>query len=103
LEWAESRAKLIVELTKALEQARIAADQARIVEAEQKKKEEAERPRRERAAAAERARIAEEHRRIRAACSMIYKSTANRKISDLTVGEDQQVKACQAVGLYPPR
>jgi predicted P-loop ATPase len=48
------------------------------------------------------AKDAEERRRIRAGCGAIYRSTADRKVSDLTVKEEQQVRACQALGLYPP-
>jgi hypothetical protein len=46
---------------------------------------------------------AEERRKIRAACAAIYKSTADMKIKDLTVKEEQQVRACQALGLYRPQ
>ena len=51
----------------------------------------------------EAARAAEEARRVRAACRTIYQSTVDKKIRDLTVGEDQQVRACQGLGLYLPR
>jgi len=33
---------------------------------------------------------------------MIYESTIDKKVRDLTVREEQQVKACQAFALYPP-
>jgi hypothetical protein len=46
---------------------------------------------------------AEERRKIRAACAAIYKNTAGMKIKDLTVKDEQQVRACQALGLYPPQ
>lgn len=42
-------------------------------------------------------------RNIRAACSAIYKNTADKKIRDLTVKEEQQVRNCQTLGLYPPQ
>ena len=42
-------------------------------------------------------------RNIRAACSAVYKSTADKKIRDLTVKEEQRVRNCQALGLYPPQ
>lgn len=58
---------------------------------------------RRRVEAEEQARDAEEGRKVRAACTAIYKSTADKRMGDLTVKEDQQVKACQALGLYPPR
>ena len=48
------------------------------------------------------AKAAEERRRVRAACVIIYQTTANKKLSDLTVKEEQQVRACQALGLYEP-
>lgn len=47
------------------------------------------------------ARAAEERRKIRAACTVIYKNTIDKKVKDLTVREEQQVQACQALGLYP--
>jgi len=49
------------------------------------------------------AQAAEERTRVRAACSLIYKSTADKKVGDLTVKEEQQVRFCQSLGLYPPR
>ena len=41
--------------------------------------------------------------RIRAACGEIYKNTADKKLSDLTVREEQQVRLCQALTLYTPQ
>ena len=52
--------------------------------------------------AAEAARAANERRRIREACAAIYRATSNMKVSDLTVKQEQQVRACQALDLYPP-
>jgi hypothetical protein len=46
---------------------------------------------------------AEERQKVRAACALIYKNTANKKVGDLTVKEQQQVRECQALDLYPPR
>ena len=46
---------------------------------------------------------AAERERTRAICASLYSATANKKLSDLTVKEDQQVRACQFLGLYPPR
>jgi hypothetical protein len=43
---------------------------------------------------------AAEKARIRAACATIYRNTADMKVKDLTVKEEQQVRACQALGLY---
>jgi hypothetical protein len=53
--------------------------------------------------AEEDANVAEEQRQVRAACALIYKDTADKKIGDLTVKEEQQVRTCQALDLYPPR
>jgi hypothetical protein len=49
------------------------------------------------------ARDAEERRKVLTACRLIYQTTADKKIRDLTVKEEQQVRACQALGLFPPR
>lgn len=49
------------------------------------------------------ARAAEERRNVRAACTAIYRNTVDKKVTDLTVREEQQVRACQASGLYPPQ
>ena len=46
---------------------------------------------------------AEERRVLRANCTVIYQSTIDKKVKDLTVREEQQVRACQVLGLYPPR
>jgi hypothetical protein len=53
--------------------------------------------------AEEQNKAAAERSRIRAACSAIYDATANKKVSDLTVKESQEVQACTALSLYPPR
>ena len=47
--------------------------------------------------------INDTERDIRAACGVIYQNTADKKISDLTVKEEQQVRRCQGLGLYPPQ
>src|ERR1035441_168380 len=49
------------------------------------------------------AKAAEEKRRLRANCMVIYQNTIDRKVEDLTVREEEQVRACQVLGLYPPR
>jgi len=76
----------------------------------QRKEDAAEAARRKRLAAEQRrkqaeedAKAAEDRRRIRAACGVIYQRTADKKVSDLTVKEEQQVRACQGLGLYPPQ
>ena len=71
--------------------------------AEQKKKQTEADARYAKIKAEEDAKAAEERRKIRAACSAIYQNTADTKISNLTVKEEQQVRACQALGLYPPQ
>src|SRR5262249_61055879 len=45
---------------------------------------------------------AAEKRRISTTCGILYRATANKRIADLTVREEQQVRACQALGLCPP-
>lgn len=60
----------------------------------------AEQKRRAELAKQEQERKAAEYTRIKNACTSLYRNTANKKISDLTVAEDQQVRACQALGLY---
>ena len=53
--------------------------------------------------AEEDAKAAEKRRKVRAACTVIYQYTVDKKVNDLTVREEQQVRACQALGLYPPQ
>jgi hypothetical protein len=48
-------------------------------------------------------RIDDSEREIRASCSLIYRNTAEKKVGDLTVNEEQQVRRCQGLGLYPPK
>ena len=48
------------------------------------------------------AQAAAERERSRIACASLYWATADKKIKDLTVREEQQVRACQALGLYAP-
>ena len=50
--------------------------------------------------AAARIKRAEENRRIAANCHTVYLATADKKIGDLTVREDELIKACRAVGMY---
>ena len=79
-----------------------AARQKRLA-AERKKKQAEEDARYAKAKAEQDAKEAEERRKIRATCGVVYQNTADKKIADLTVREEQQVRACQALGLYPPR
>ena len=46
---------------------------------------------------------AAERARVRAICATVYHDTIDTKLKDLTVREDQQVRACQALDLYRPR
>ena len=84
-------------------EAALEAERKKTLQAAQKKKRAEEDARLEKAQAEERARAAEERRKVRAACSVIYQNTADKKLNDLTVREEQQVRACQALGLYPPQ
>jgi len=45
----------------------------------------------------------EKQRKAKAACIEIYKSTSEKRLSDLTVREAQAVSACQSLGLYSAR
>jgi hypothetical protein len=45
---------------------------------------------------------AAERAKIRAVCLTIYKGTSDKRVGDLTVKEEQQVRACQLLSLYPP-
>lgn len=40
--------------------------------------------------------------RARANCARTYNVTANKKVSDVTVKEAQEIRNCQALDLYPP-
>jgi hypothetical protein len=79
-----------------------AARQKRLA-AEQKRKDAERDARIAKYRAEQEAAAAEDRRKVRAACSTIYQKTADMKIKDLTVKEEQPVRACQALGLYPPQ
>jgi len=49
-----------------------------------------------------RAAAAERRVKIGVKCSIAYKSTADKKVKDLTVKEEQLVRACQNLNLYHP-
>ena len=53
--------------------------------------------------AQQQAKHAAERRKIRANCTVIYQNTIDKKVKELTVREEEQVRACQVLGLYPPR
>jgi len=78
------------------------AEQRKRQAAERRKKEVESEARYAKSKAEAEARASEERARVRAACAAIYRSTADKKVGDLTVKEEQQVRACQALGLYPP-
>jgi uncharacterized protein YhaN len=85
----------------AKEDAAEAARQKRL--AAEAKKKQAEDDAREAKISAERnAKEADERRKVREACSVVYQNTIDTKMKDLTVRQDEQVRACQALGLYPP-
>jgi len=100
---AEAAAQAKTSAAYAAEQAKKdAADEARRKQlaAEQKKKDAEQSARTAMEDARQAARIAEDRRKVRAACAAIYKDTADTKLKDLTVKEEQQVRTCQALGLY---
>jgi hypothetical protein len=79
-----------------------AARRKRLAE-EQKKKDAEVNARIAKSTAEREAAAAEERRKLRANCTLIYQNTIDTKVKDLTVREEQQVRACQVLGLYPPR
>jgi hypothetical protein len=85
----EARTKRAAEREK--QEAADAARRKRLA-AEQKKKDDELNARLARERAEEEARASEERRKIRDACGLIYKNTADKKVSDLTVKEEQQVR-----------
>lgn len=90
---AEERAKK--DAAEAVRQKRIAA--------EQKKRDAEESLHNAKARMEQAAKDARERERLRAVCFEVYRMTADKKVGDLTVREEQQVRACQALGLYPPK
>jgi hypothetical protein len=91
----ESREQAKKDAAEAARQKRLAAERG--------KKEAGDQARYAKAKAEADAKAAEERQKLRAACSAIYYSTADKKMMDLTVKEEQQVRGCQALGLYPPQ
>jgi hypothetical protein len=71
--------------------------------AERKRKQAEESAREAKVQAEQDAKEAEARAKIRAACNTIYRNTVDKKIKDLTVREEQQVRTCQGLGLYPPQ
>lgn len=72
------------------------------VETDRKQKEAAETARGAKLKAAQEASAAEERAKVRAGCRTIYRATIDKKARDLTVREEEQIRACQVLGLYPP-
>jgi hypothetical protein len=101
-DWQSPEDKRLADLAQAKKDAAEAARRRRLA-AEHKKKEAELDARIAMERADEEARAAEELRRVRLACSTTYQNTADKKVKDLTVKEEQQVRACQALGLYPPQ
>jgi hypothetical protein len=91
---AEAEQKAKRDATETARQKRLAA--------ERKQKEAEDATRRAKINAEEDAKAAEERRKIRAACTTVYQNTIDKKVKDLTVREEQQVRACQTLDLYPP-
>jgi hypothetical protein len=80
-----------------------AADQAKKAAAEgadQAKRAAAEAEREKRLAAEQKKKDAALKAQIRAFCAVVYHDTANKKVSDLTVTQEQDVRWCQREGLY---
>ena len=98
----EAERQRIADEQQAKKDALEAARQKRLA-AERRKKQADEDARYAKIRAEIRAKEAEEQAKIRLACAAIYKATSDKKMGDLTVKEDQQVRACQSLGLYPPR
>jgi hypothetical protein len=46
------------------------------------------------------AREAAEKAKLQAKCTEVFKGTGNKKVTDLTVVESQQIQACTALGMY---
>jgi hypothetical protein len=83
---------------------RIDLEKQRELAAEAQAKQDAiEETRQRRTAAEQKQKNAALMRKVRDNCTTIYQNTVEKKVKDLTVGEEQQVRACQALGLYPPR
>jgi hypothetical protein len=91
----EAKAEAVAE-AKAAAKAKQAAAQARAKAAAQKLADEAKK-----AADAENAR--QQAAVLQRLCAALYSTTADKKISDLTVKEEEQVRACQGIGMYHPK
>jgi hypothetical protein len=81
----------------------IESERKKRLAAEQKKKNTELEARSVTAKAEQEQKDAEARRKLRANCTTIYQNTIDKKVRDLTVREEEQVRACQTLGLYPPR
>jgi hypothetical protein len=115
IEDQKSRDERLAALALVKAKAEAQAREARAIRDAQRKKEEAEEERQAKidakrqaaanaAAAKQRAADAEamaiKRAQAKAACAVIYTKTIDRKTSDLTVRETEQIKACQMLGFY---
>jgi hypothetical protein len=98
---ADAEADRIATEEQAKKNAAEAARQKRLA-AGRKMKQAAEDARLAKIEAEQDAKAAEERAKIRTACSKIYQDTIDKKVKDLTVREEQQVRTCQELDLYPP-
>lgn len=96
---AEAERERIVAEAQAKQDAADAARRKRLA-AEQKRKQAEADARYAKIKAEEDARASEERKRVREVCASVYKKTVDKKVSSLTVGEEQQVRECQVLGLY---
>jgi hypothetical protein len=82
--------------------AKLRADAEQRTAEEQKRKRDEEQAREAKLTAEREKEEAAERKRLEAVCRMVYRSTIDKKKSDLTVRQEQQIKACDALGMYPP-
>lgn len=90
-DWQSPEDKRLANQAQAKKDAAEAARRKRLA-AERKKKEAEFSARVAKERADEEARVAEERRRVRVACNTTYQNTADKKVKDLTVKEEQQVR-----------
>lgn len=100
---AEERAKAQEEARKEAKKEAEEAGRRKKLAAERKKNEAEEAARLAKIKSERDARALEELSKVVAACSKIYHSTIDKKRGDLTVREEEQVKVCQSLNLYPPQ
>jgi len=91
----EAKAEAVAE-AKAAAKAKQAAVQARAKAAAQKRADEAKK-------AADEENARHQAAAVQRLCAALYSNTADKKISDLTVKEEEQVRACQGIEMYHAR